>query len=99
MFRNISQILEMKKKAEEMKANLEAITISENTSGITVECNGNRKILAIYIDENQLNNKSKLEDNMVLAINKALESSEKASFSQIGAMTGGMEGLAGLFSK
>jgi len=99
MFGNISQLLEMKKKASEMKAKLEAVTITEQFNGITIDCNGNRKILAIHIEDSQITNKKQLEENLITAINKALESAEKASFGEIGAMAGGMEGLAGLFGK
>lgn len=99
MFGNISQLLEMKKKAAELKENLEKIVVTESYNGITVDCNGNRKILAIHIDEQQWANKTNLEDNMRTAINNALAAAEKASFSQIGAMAGGMEGLSSLFGK
>ena len=51
MLGNISQLLEMKKKADELKAKMEAITVTETTNGITVDCNGKRKILAIHIEE------------------------------------------------
>ena len=99
MLGNISQLLEMKKKAEELKNKLEAIIITENNNGITVDCNGNRKILSIHIDTELLNDKTQLEDHMVQAINKALESAEKANMAEVGAMAGGMLGLMGLFGK
>ena len=99
MLGNISQLLEMKKKAEELKNKLEAIIITENNNGITVDCNGNRKILSIHIDTELLNDKTQLEDHMVQAINKALESAEKANMAEVGAMAGGMPGLMGLFGK
>ena len=99
MLGNISQLLEMKKKAEELKSKLEAITITETNNGITVDCNGNRKILSIHIDADRLNDKIQLEDNLVQAINKALESAEKANMAEVGAMAGGMPGLIGLFGK
>lgn len=89
----------MKKKAGELKAKLEAVIITEQHNGITIDCNGNRKILAIHIEESKMTNKLQLEENLIAAINKALESAEKASFGQIGAMAGGMEGLANLFGK
>jgi len=99
MLGNISQLLEMKKKAEELKNKPEAIIITENNNGITVDCNGNRKILSIYIDTELLNDKTQLEDSMVQAINKALESAEKANMAEVGAMAGGMPGIMGLFGK
>ncbi|MDI1233519.1 MAG: YbaB/EbfC family nucleoid-associated protein [bacterium] len=99
MLGNISQILEMKKKAEELKNKLEAITITETINGITVDCNGNRKILSIHIDAAKLSDKTQLEDHLVQTINKALENAEKANMAEVGAMAGGMPGLMGLFGK
>ncbi len=99
MLGNITQILEMKKKAEELKKKLEATIVTEIFNGITVDCNGNRKVLAIHILEESMANKVNLEDNMVLAVNKALESAEKVSMGELGAMAGGMQGLMGLLGK
>jgi len=99
MLGNISQLLEMKKKAEELKAKLETITITEVTNGITVDCNGNRKVLAIHISEDMLSDKIKLEDNLILAINNALAAAEKASVSDMAAMAGGLGRLSSLFGK
>ena len=99
MLGNISQLLEMKKKAEELKSKLESIQITETHNGITVDTNGNRKLLSIHIDADRLNDKTQLEDNLVQAINKALESAEKANMAEVGAMAGGMPGLMGLFGK
>ncbi len=89
----------MRKKAQELKSKLEGITITEEYKGITIDCNGNRKVLAIHIDNNAYENKSNLEENLKEAINLALEKAEKASFGEIGNMAGGMEGLANLFGK
>lgn len=99
MLGNITQILEMKKKAEEMKKKLEAMTITETTKGITVDCNGSRKILSIHIDDEAFSNKFSLEENLVNAINKTLEGAEKASLGEVGAMAGGLQGLMGLLGK
>jgi DNA-binding protein YbaB len=92
MFGNISQILEMKKKAEEIKAKLESVVVTETHNGISIDCNGNKKILAIHIEPTLLNDKTKLEDNLIEAINKAVAAAERASVNDMAAM-------AGLFGK
>jgi DNA-binding protein YbaB len=97
MFGNISQILEMKKKADEMKSKLNDIVVTETHNGITVDCNGNRKILSIHISEEQMNNKAILESNLCEAINKAMTSVEKASASELSSMVGGLGAMASLF--
>lgn len=94
MFGNISQLLEVKKKADELKARLETITVTETTDGITVDCNGNRRILAVHIDTVE-QDKNKLEEKIANAVNKALETAERASMKEVGAIAGGM----GLFGK
>lgn len=99
MLGNITQILEMKKKAEELKKKLEAIIITESYNGITIDINGNRKILSVHIENDATADKSKLEGNMSIAINKAMDAAEKASMGEVGAMAGGMQGLMGLFGK
>ncbi|MEN9739496.1 MAG: hypothetical protein RLZZ318_1532 [Bacteroidota bacterium] len=99
MFGNISQILEMKKKADELKAKLETIQVTEEYNGITVDCNGNRKILAIHVPEQLMDNKTQLEDNLTEAVNKALASAEKASIGDLASMAGGLQGLSGMFGK
>lgn len=92
MFGNISQLLEMKKKAEEIKAKLESIVVTETHNGISIDCNGNKKILAIHIEPSMMNDKTKLEGNLIEAINKTVASAEKAS-------VGDMAAMAGLFGK
>jgi DNA-binding protein YbaB len=99
MLGNISQLLEMKKKAEELKAKLETITVTEVTKGITVDCNGNRKILAIHIPAEMMNDKVALEDNLILAVNNALAAAEKASIGDMASMAGGLGALGSLFGK
>ncbi len=99
MFGNISQILEMKKKADELKAKLETIQVTEEHLGITVDCNGNRKLLAIHIPEQLMSNKTQLEEALTEAVNKALASAEKASIGDLANMAGGLQGLSGMFGK
>jgi DNA-binding protein YbaB len=99
MLGNISQLLEMKKKAEELKAKLETITITEVTDGITVDCNGNRKILAIHVPEEMMQDKFRLEDKLIAAVNNALASAEKASINDMASMAGGLGSLGALFGK
>lgn len=85
----------MKKKAEELKLKLENITVTEEKHGITVDCNGNRKILAIHIPEDQLQDKIKLEENLRDAVNHTLASAEKAAFGDMAGMMGGLSSLLG----
>jgi len=101
MFGNISQLIEMKKKAEELKAKLESITVTEQTGGVTADCNANRKILAVHISEEMMQDKTKLEDTIVLAINNALSAAEKAAMGDVAEIAGlpGLGNLGSMFGK
>ncbi len=83
----------MKKKAEEMKAKLKEIKVTETYKGITIDCNANKEILSIHIENELLNDKSKLESLITEAINNALSSAEKASVSELAGLAGGLGGL------
>lgn len=99
MFGNITQLMEMKKKADELKARMESITVTEVTNGISVDCNGNRKILAIHIPEDKLSNKMQLEEELCNAVNNAIASAEKSAMGDLAGMAGGLQGLSALFGK
>lgn len=97
MFGNISQILEMKKKAEALKEKLGSIIVTEEHKGITIDCNGNRQILNIHISSDLMNNKESLESTLCEAINKCLSSAEQQSVKEMAELTGGLGGLGNLF--
>jgi DNA-binding protein YbaB len=97
MFGNISQILEMKKKADEMKAKLNAVSISETTNGVTVQCNGTKKITSIHIADELMQDKNKLQVLLNEAINKALDKADQVSKEELAQLTSGLGPLAGLF--
>ncbi len=101
------KILEAQQKAGEVKKRLDAITVTGTAEGgkVSVNANGNKKILSINIAEElvQEADKEQLEDLILIAVNKAIEQAENVSQSEMAAMTqqmlGGMGGLGGLFGK
>ena len=97
MFGNISQILEMKKKADEMNPRLNAVSITENLNGVTVQCNGTKKITSIQIADELMQDKNKLQVVLNDAINKALEKADQVSKDELAQLTSGLGPLAGLF--
>jgi len=93
---------EAQQKAEEIKTKLDAITVEGKSEGVFVTADGNRKIRSIDIDEDLLKpeNKKQLEEALISAISKAMESAENVSASEMrGLMSGMMPGLGGLFGK
>lgn len=97
MFGNISQILEMKKKADEMKARLNSVSITETLNGVTVHCNGTKKITSIQIADELMQDKNKLQIVLNEAVNKALEKADQVSKEELSQLTSGLGPLAGLF--
>jgi len=92
MFGNISKMLEMKKKADEMKAKLAQMKVVKENLGVTVTLTGLNKVDSIKLSDHFLENKSKqeIEEIITLVINSAqdeLSNQLKAEFSEI---TGGL---------
>ena len=90
--------------AEGVKSKLETISVSgEAGSGkVKVICNGNRKIMEVIVSEDLMaaENREELQDLLVVATNRALESAENVSESEMRAMMSSMmPGLGGLFGK
>jgi nucleoid-associated protein EbfC len=102
MFGNIGDMMgklqEMKQKTEEVKAKLEKQFIKVEGAGgdIIVEINGNRVIKQITVSPAlQHGDKEELEEQLVVAINKALEKAETLNDSEMKTVAGSM--LPGLF--
>ena len=82
-----------------MKARMENIRVTEEYKGITVDCNGNRRILSLHISPERFNDKQRLEEDLCTAVNQALASAEKASLGDLAGMAGDLGGLASLLGK
>lgn len=97
MFDKLNQAKQM---AEGVKAKLETISVRGEAGGITVIATGNRKVKEVLISEAllQKNDKEELQDLLCVAVNRALESAENVSESEMRSMMGSMmPGLGGLF--
>ena len=96
------KLMQAQQKAGEMKARLDAITVSGSAEGgkITVTANANKIIEAIAIADDlfSVGDKEQLEELLVIAINKAMEQADNVGQSEMAAMTKGMfGGLGGMF--
>jgi DNA-binding protein YbaB len=92
MFGNISKILEMKKKAEEMKGKLGEISIVKENLGVKVTLSGMNKIEKIELSDDFLTNKSKeqVAEALTLVIQAAQEELNNHLRSELSSLTGGM---------
>jgi DNA-binding YbaB/EbfC family protein len=89
----MEQLQQMKQKMDEIKAKLETMTVTENAAGgaIKIIVNGNKKIKSILISkEIQHADAEELEEQLVVAINRALEQAGVLNESEMKDATMGM---------
>lgn len=82
----MGKLQEMKQKADEIKSSLDAINLLVDSAGrdIHIKINGNRKILHIEIAPAlQHGDKAILEKELLVAINKAIETADKINESEM----------------
>ena len=75
----MGKLQEMQQKVQEAKAQLETISVSgETTDGrVRAVVNGNRMVQSIHIDDSlRSGDPEEMEDMLIIALNKAMESAE-----------------------
>lgn len=95
------QIEKVQEELEKVQAELENKTVTEEAGGgmVRVTVNGKREIVKIEIDKEVVNpdDVEMLEDLLVAAVNKALQSADKMISEEIAKATSGLlPGLGGL---
>ena len=70
----MDKIKQMQASVEESKRNLNVILVEGKAEGIRVSMNGNRRVQEITIDPSLMDDKEALEELMVIAFNRAVES-------------------------
>lgn len=96
------KLMEMKKRMEEVKSRLDTMVVSgeADQGNVKIDMNGNRKVLDVKLNLPFLNqeNAEQLEELLQLAINRALEQSERVNESEMKSVAGSMlPGMPGLF--
>jgi nucleoid-associated protein EbfC len=89
----MGKLQEMKQKAEEVKSRLEQATINTESAGgdIRINISGSRKIRALHIAPAlQHGDKEALEEQLVLAINKAIGAADKLNEEEMKKAAGGL---------
>ena len=96
------KLIEMKKRMDEVKSRLDTMVVSgeADQGNVKIDMNGNRKVLDVKLNLPFLNqeNAEHLEELLQLAINRALEQSERVNESEMKSVAGSMlPGMPGLF--
>jgi DNA-binding YbaB/EbfC family protein len=89
----MGKLQEMKQKAEEVKQKLDAARIKTEAAGgdIKIEISGNRKLLHLDIAPAlQHGNKEELEEQLLVAINKAIAAADKLNEEEMKKAAGGL---------
>ena len=90
----LKQVQKMQSDMAKVQAELENKTVTEESGGgmVKATANGKKEIISIVIDEEiaKSGDKEMLEDLVVAAVNKALQSAGKMAEDEMGTITKGM---------
>ena len=90
----LKQVQKMQEEMQKVQNQLGNLTVSEEAGGgmIKATANGNKEIIALTIDPQVINPEEKeiLEDLVVAAVNKALQSANKLAEEEMAKVTKGM---------
>lgn len=103
MFGDLSGMMDKLKKAQEeiekTKERLDTVLVDETSSDgkINVTLTANRHIKKISIDESLMNDVEKLEDYLIITLNKAIEKASKINETEMAAAAkNGMPNIPGM---
>jgi len=95
----MSKLKEAQQKVEDTKKRLDTVLINEQSSDnlLKVELTANRTLKSIEIDDTLLEDKERLEDYLILTLNKAIKKATEINEAEIGAVAKeGMPNIPGL---
>ena len=96
MLDKMKQMMEMKKQADRIKRELDAVTVDiRETGGIELQITGSQAFRSISIDENLLKaeNKARLEKDLLRSLNAAVKKSQSAAAQKMAASMPSIPGM------
>ena len=97
----MGKLKETQKKVAETKKRLDTVVVEESSADkmLTITLTANREIKTISIDDTLLEDKEKLEDYLILTLNKAIEKASKVQETELAAAAkDGMPNIPGMDS-
>ncbi len=96
-FSKVKQAMELKSQLDKIQKELAKIIVEAEKGPVKVTANGQQKLLSITIAAEAINpaKAKQLEDNILKAINEAMDKAKKESGKTMSGLMGGM-GLPGL---
>ena len=97
----MGKLKETQKKVAETKKRLDTVIVEESSADkmLTITLTANREIKTISIDDTLLEDKEKLEDYLILTLNKAIEKASKVQETELAAAAkDGMPNIPGMDS-
>ena len=95
MLDKIKQMMEMKKKADQIKKELDASTVEATEGGIKIVMTGSQTVQTVQIDDNSFKpeNKARFERDLTRSINTAVKKSQELAAKKMKEVMPGFPGL------
>ncbi|MCX6735139.1 MAG: YbaB/EbfC family nucleoid-associated protein [Candidatus Peregrinibacteria bacterium] len=77
MFDKAKNLYKLQKQAREIKEKLKNTHIEAENEGVSVIINGEQEVIEVHISDESLQDKKKLESNLVNCMNKAVKKSQQ----------------------
>ncbi|MBI5754316.1 YbaB/EbfC family nucleoid-associated protein [Candidatus Peregrinibacteria bacterium] len=77
MFDKAKNLYKLQKQAREIKEKLKNTHIEAENEGVSVIINGEQEVIEVHIADEALQDKKKLENNLVNCMNKAVKKSQQ----------------------
>ncbi len=88
-------LYKLQKQAKEIKKKLQNTHIEAEVDGVIVTIDGQQEVIDVKISDDEMQNKKKLETNLVKALNKGIKRSQQYGAEEMKDVMGDM-GLGGL---
>ena len=89
MFDKMKQMMEVRKQADRIKRELEAMDVEvDEVPGIRITVSGSQTFKSISVDESMLADKDRLEAELLRGVNAAVKESQKVAAEKMKEVTG-----------